>query len=276
MTLEVPEDRMPTPNETWRGRRASILDINFSKVADIRQAPSGRLRDPGPMRGKKREVRPITPDGKLLTPKQIRARARRKFKRGSKSLTSLTVQEFEALYKPIDEWDIDELAKGRPRDKNGGFAGGAPEWITREIHEKAMERFVTVVKGRMGEQAIGALDTLEWLMQNNAEDQKGKPIVPASTKLQAATFLLEHVVGKPKQHIEQDISVKLQSILGTVMVNPNTALAPPSQGGTTARQIDNSDDDLDVPAYTLGHFPGHTIPMGAATDIEEGEWTEDE
>ena len=30
--------------------------------------------------------------------------------------------EFERLYKPVDQWDLEELARGRPRDKDGQFS----------------------------------------------------------------------------------------------------------------------------------------------------------
>jgi hypothetical protein len=170
----------------------------------------------------------------------------------------MTEQEFEMLYKPIEEWDLDELARGRPRDVDGGFKGRKPKWITRQVHEEAMERFTAVIKTEMGVQGITAIDTLKMILTNEETDERGKAVVPPAAKIQASTFLLEHIVGKPKQHVQQDISVKLQGILGSVMVNPNEALAAPSQGG----RGNNSTED--VPSYQVAHLPGHTIPIGAA------------
>lgn len=250
---------------------ASIREINFTKVPLARQLPSGVLRHSGSPR--EEDSRPTTPDGTLLTPKQIRARARRRAKRMElerkmsprkrKTQNAITAQEFEALYKPIEEWDIDELARGCPRTSNGAWPARTPGWITREVTEQALERFGEVVKSRMGEQTINALDTVQWVMTNKDVDHRGKPIVPPSTQLQAAQFLLEHVVGKPKQHVTQDISVKLQGILGSVMVNPNEALAPPSQGGAYG------DEEANFPGYSLAHLPGHTIPIGVEQEEEE-------
>ena len=80
-------------------------------------------------------------------------------------------------------------------------------------------------------------------------------------------------MGKPRQEVTQDISVKLQGILGTVMVNPNQALAPPSVGGV------GGDEENDSPSYVVGHLPGHTIPIGKAEDEEDivdGEVLEDD
>lgn len=237
---------------------AAVMTLDFSKGPHLRQHPSGRLRQPPP-----KDARPTTADGKLLTPKQIRARARRRANKTSKRARSreiISEVEFEALYKPIDEWDIEELAHGRPRDHNGAFSGLKPKWITREVHERAMEAFQMAIKTGMNRMTPDALDTLQWVIQNEDTDERGKPIVPASAKNQAAMFLVEHVVGKPKQHVQQDISVKLQGILGSVLVNPHEALAPPEQGGA---------------GMQLGHLPGVTLPMGVG-DVVDGQVVDDD
>lgn len=176
----------------------------------------------------------------------------------------MTEQEMEYLWqKPVDEWDNEELARGRPRAKDGTFSGPKPKWISAQVHEQAMERFTQVVKSEMNTTTVTALQVLQDVMDNDERDDKGKPIVPASTKVQAAQFLIEHVVGKPKQRIESDVSVKLQGILAQVMVNPADAL-----GGST-----------ETPApYVVGHLPGVTMPMGEHdqdvldAEFEEGGW----
>src|SRR5688572_29031807 len=78
---------------------------------------------------------------RVMTKKQIRARARR----GRK----ITERELELLYKPMDEWDEEELARGRPRAADGTFRGKSPSWITREQYETALGRFKQIVEGRM-------------------------------------------------------------------------------------------------------------------------------
>lgn len=238
------------------------MTIDFSKADNIRLHASGRVID----RGHSTDLRPVGPDGKLLTPKQIRARARRRAQKKRREGALLSEAEFEALYKPVDEWDMEELARGRPRNADGNFRGRKPGWVTRQVHELAMERFVELTKSEMGALTPRALASLEWVMNSDETDERGKPIVPASAKNQAAMFILEHVVGKPKQHVQQDISVKLQGILGAVMVNPNDALAPPDQGGSGG--------------YSVAHLPGTTIPMGelvqGEVDGETIDWDDDD
>jgi hypothetical protein len=150
------------------------------------------------------------------TTKQQRARLRRRVTKGAK----IADQAFNKLYKPLDEWDVEELARGRPRNANGDFRGRPPEYITREVHERALERFKALIRSDMNALSPAAIASIKMVLDSEEIDARGKPVVPASTKMDAAKFLLEHVVGKPKQHIESDISVKLQGILGSVMVNP--------------------------------------------------------
>lgn len=245
----------------WKMKPAKIMTIDFSRGPQIRQHASGKTIH----RGDWRDTRPMSGDGKLLTKKQIRARARRRAARLDLRRSDKTIMselEFERLYKPVEEWDLEELARGRPRNVDGVFSGPKPKWITREVHERAMEQFQLAIKTEMGAQSITALDTLRWVLSNEDTDDRGKPLVPATAKNQAAMFLLEHVVGKPKQHVQQDISVKLQGILGSVMVNPNEVLAPPELGGSGE--------------YQLAHLPGHTLPLGAPEVDNEDEEFDDE
>ena len=154
---------------------------------------------------------------KVMTPKQIRARARR-----GGGMEVLSAAEKKALLgKPMEEWDLEELARGRPRDKNGGFSGQAPKWITREMHEKSIEMFKNMIRTDMQSHTVRAMEVLGEIMDNDEVDDKGKPVVPAGTKVDVAKFLIEHLVGKPTQPVETDINIKLQGILGAVLVQPD-------------------------------------------------------
>lgn len=223
---------------------AQVMTVDFSKGPDIRQHTSGNPQDALPPKPKPRSA-----DGKLLTPKQIRARARRRMKRNE----VLTDQEMEYLYaKPVDEWDLDELAAGRPKNEKGHFKGPKPRWVSQVVHEEAMDKYTAAVKSSMRSTTVDALSILKQIINDDNVDDKGKPFVNASTKLDAAKFLIEHVVGKPTQRIESDVSVKLQGILGQVMVNPAELLAGP-QGMT----------------YNTGHFPGITMKMAEAKEDDD-------
>lgn len=178
--------------------------------------------------------RPITSN----QAKQIRQRARRKMKLGNDELAQL----YDG--RPIEEWDAEELARGRPRAKDGTFKGRTPGFIDRNVHEQIVKRFEDVIKNDMNVHAVGALTVLGQILNDNEVDEKGKLRTPAGTKLDAAKFLIEHVIGKPKQRQEVDISVKLQSILGSSMVNPNgDGGFELTQGFVEADAWEDDDDD---------------------------------
>lgn len=151
---------------------------------------------------------------RVMTPKQIRARARRAGK--------IHAAEMEKLYKPIEEWDEEELARGRPRAKDGSFKGASPAWITREVHEAAMSRFKGIIEGKMRGETVTAMRMLHEILTDERVDEKDRPLVAASTKLDAAKFLIEHAVGKPTQRVETDISVRLQGLLAVATVGPGS------------------------------------------------------
>ncbi len=145
-------------------------------------------------------------------PKQIRARARRKQLSAHEALAE--------LHKPLDQWDDEELAKGRPKAADGTFRGKTPIWISRTVHEEAIKRFQEAVRKDLNFHTISAVQVLAQILADNSTDLNNKPMVPASTKAQVAQFLIEHVVGKPTTRVEQDISIRLQGMLGTAIVNP--------------------------------------------------------
>lgn len=174
-------------------------------------------------------------------PKQIRARARRAGR--------IQEEELAKLYKPLDEWDMEELARGRPRDAGGGFRGKAPSYITRTLHEDIVRKFQQIVKTEMNHHTVEGLAVLGRLLTDDDVDDKGKPIVPASTKAEIAKFLIEHVVGKPTQRVEQDISIRLQAILATATVTVDDGEFKPglpvSVPAIEASSWEADDDDTD-------------------------------
>lgn len=151
-------------------------------------------------------------------PKQIRARARRR--------RHLEAEEMAILYKPIEEWDAEELARGRPRGKDGKFHGPAARWMSRTIHEEAIRRFTELSQADMRAIVPQALDTVRYILECDDTNDKGRPVVPPSVKLDAAKWVVEHLVGKPTQRVEADISVRLQAILGSALVIPEKAENP--------------------------------------------------
>jgi hypothetical protein len=146
-----------------------------------------------------------------------------------------------ALYpdRPIEEWDNEELAHGRPRNVDGSFTGRKPDWITRQVHEEAIRRFTELTQSEMRGIIPTALKTVEMILNSEETDRRGRPVVPYGVKLDAAKWVVEHLVGKPTQRVEADISVRLQGLLANVMVSPEQAAEMAAQqlgigpGGST-------------------------------------------
>lgn len=152
--------------------------------------------------------------------KSLRQKARRNRRRGEGGLqksNDLMVQ----LYKPIEEWDEEELARGRPRAKDGTFKGKLGEGFSLSVREEALDRFVDLIRGDMRTLTPKALKLVEWALTCEDVDERGKRVVPPSTALDAAKWVVEHLIGKPTQRIEEEISIKLQAVLGAAMVNPS-------------------------------------------------------
>lgn len=154
-----------------------------------------------------------------MSRKNARAKARRHGREVDKVM--------KALYKPVTEWDDEELARGRPRAKNGTFVGAAPGWVTRRILEEAERRHKEMLKGSLNATTPAAIAVIHMILTNDdmVMDEDGNPIrpmVPASTKLDAAKFLIEMSLGKPKQTVGGDITLKLERLLAPAMINPSS------------------------------------------------------
>lgn len=214
----LPADFNPYPPNS---ARHSAFEERYSLVDDRATAPNGQV--------------PNLPV--LQTPAQLRKRARRKMARGVR----LSEEEFELLCgKPLELWDVEELAAGYPKNKNGQFVGKPPgAYMRAEMRERVDALFKEQVKAGMNSTTVAALTTLQAILDSDAVDHRGKPTVAASTKLDAAKFLVEHLLGKPKQTVESDISVKLQGLLAGVMVSPEQAYpsAPGRPVADTGRML---------------------------------------
>lgn len=224
-------------NSDVKGNKAATpMTIDFRYVMDVDDQPMGHQ----PFRIEQK----LDPDFKLLTVEGIKRRVNRKrhTRGGMAEIKAYEVAVAYANRKPLEEWDTEELARGRPRNKDGTFRGPKPQYVSMAMHEEAVDKFAAVIRTEMNVATVKAVEELQSILNNDEVDYRGKPIISPSVKLDAAKFLVEHIVGKPKQHIEQDVSIKLQAILGTVIVNPG-----------------EDEDGIDI--YEPAHLPGVTMEL---------------
>jgi len=175
-------------------------------------------------------------------PAQIRIRARRAAKAGSRDAEMYVEHVYR---KPLHEWDLEELARGRPRDVNGHFTGSAPSWITPLVMKEAKRRLLNETFAQMASHVSLAVKTVVKLLKDTTVDDKGRPIVDARTKLEAAKFLIEHIVGKPKMLIESGSDSEVKAFLADALVMSDDDLdaAHPVIDGQFYEDDEEEDDD---------------------------------
>lgn len=170
-------------------------------------------------------------------PRAVRRRLRENVNRLEEEIT----KDIETLYqKPIDEWDWEELSRGRPRGADGKFQGDKPKWITPAVQAEARRRMRTLTEDELMTHAMDAIKVLKELMTDQGIDDFGKPTTPGSVKLQAAQYILNHVIGTPKARVEvNDGANPLAELMGGVLVNPD---GQPSHIVIEGEVVEDDDD----------------------------------
>lgn len=171
-------------------------------------------------------------------PRATRRRLREKVDRLEEEINA----DIETLYqKPIEEWDWEELSRGKPRGANGNFQGDKPKWITPAIQAEARRRMRMLTEDELMTHAKSAIDVLKELMSDQGIDDFGKPTTPASVKLQAAQYILNHVIGTPKARVEVNQGTDpVAELMGGVLVNPD---GEPSHIVIEGEVVEEDDDD---------------------------------
>lgn len=184
------------------------------------------------------------PDKLSRKPSQIRRRLRRTTgntpeKRARLERDLAIMQEADPRYKPIEEWDWEELARGRPRDKEGKFRGAAPSWLDNKLREEAKRRLKERVHDALNVYARQALRVLQRTMIDESVDIK--------IRLDTAKFVIEHVIGKAT--VKQEIKAEGIGFIARALV------------------MEDPED------------PGHMIPAhptAARGQVIDGEWSEED
>jgi hypothetical protein len=162
--------------------------------------------------------RPNNPELLSKDPAQIRRRLRRKHRAHTQDLELYQ----DVVYgKRMEDWDLEELARGRPRDKNGRFSGRVPTWLSPALQQEAKRRLLEETYGLLAGHVTQAVKTMGQLLVSDEVDDNGKPIVDSRTKFAAAAFIIEHMIGKPKALVEvkAEISEAKQAIAAAIVLD---------------------------------------------------------
>jgi len=187
--------------------------------------------------------RPPSPPEELSTRKeQMRVRIRRAARATDKKQGRLTAEienYYKQIGKPIDTWDWEELARGRPRASNGRFTGRTPDWVTPTVVAEAKRRLMAGIYGEMGTQAKFALDVLKRLLTDGEVDDK--------VALDAAKYVIDHIIGKPEAIIKLDGSDTVRQFLANALVlddgEPEHEII---EGQYRTDEEEDDDDDVEV------------------------------
>ncbi len=183
--------------------------------------------------GKPKSDRPIS-----------RAHRQRKINPKSKKAVDALIEDHG--WKPIEEWSLTELAKGRPADKNGKFSGSPPKWVTPEVLAQVRKRHKQMISDGVQEMAEDAITLMHRLMHDDDVDDNGKPITPAATKFAAAKYILDQTIGAPIAKVEVEANHRVSFLMNAVIVNPDGTPSYPGLDNTVEAEIvdeDGEDDD---------------------------------
>jgi hypothetical protein len=130
--------------------------------------------------------------------------------------------ELEIIYqKPLEQWDDEEIARGRPRAQDGTFRGSRPSYLTPAIQAERQRRLRQLMADELGTFAADALRTIHAVMTDTSTDDFGKPVVPASVRLDAGKYLVDQFMGKATAKIDVHTSNALDEFLSGILVNPD-------------------------------------------------------
>lgn len=176
----------------------------------------------------RRAQTPSSQTHQSLTPQQIDVLAR-------KEQSELNPTRYR---KPVEEWDLEELARGRPRAADGSFKGRNPKWVSSEVLEESRKRFqqgsLTAIEA--------SFDSAIKVITHILKDSDNEPRV----RLDAAKFIVNHVMGTPRVRAEIVTNSPFQSILAASLVNPDGASSHPLQIQSSSPSQEQDPDIIDI------------------------------
>lgn len=100
----------------------------------------------------------------------------------------------------VEDLDDEELRRGQLRDRDGGFKGRPSNVVPREFHKAIADELITRANGKM----TRYIDVAVGVLMEIAENKRA----PAVARNQAAIYLMERVVGKIPDKVQQEIVMK--------------------------------------------------------------------
>lgn len=100
----------------------------------------------------------------------------------------------------VADLDDEEIRRGQLRDVNGNFSGRPTNVIPRQFHEALAKEALDRMNGRLSRMVGLSIEVLTEIASNKR--------APAVARNQAAIYLLERVVGKIPDKVQQEVVMK--------------------------------------------------------------------
>ena len=100
----------------------------------------------------------------------------------------------------VADLDEEEIRRGQLRDVNGNFSGRPTNVIPRQFHEALAKEALDRMNGRLSRMVGLSIEVLTEIASNKR--------APAVARNQAAIYLLERVVGKIPDKVQQEVVMK--------------------------------------------------------------------
>ncbi|WP_203899354.1 hypothetical protein [Virgisporangium aliadipatigenens] len=103
-----------------------------------------------------------------------------------------SMADLEALYATgyprLENWDLEELSRGQPRDKNGTFTGTPPKHIRKYVLDEAIRRGADLTRHEI----FGCVGSAVRVIRDLIES----PDVDPKVRADLSKFVVEQIIGR--------------------------------------------------------------------------------
>jgi hypothetical protein len=138
-------------------------------------------------------------------------------------------------YLGVDDMDIEELARGQLKDKNGKFTGRPPVALPRQIVDAMRSEHYKRVNAELEASLSDQVKTMIAISKD--------PDVEASTRLKAAIYVYERFMGKVPDKINVTAQSTVDSIVDEIMFDVEEKQARVKSA--VEEEIENTREELD-------------------------------
>lgn len=120
----------------------------------------------------------------------------------------------------LSDWDMEELRRGRRRDKHGGWRGKDPKIVPKLIFDEWVSRQFEEVHKELASASLPAVQRLSELATH--------PGIDPETQLKAIAMIMDRVFGKPTENVSIQAKLVPEEPWQTLYTDSIVALPSPA------------------------------------------------